>query len=129
MLNDPLANVLSSVMSASRAGKNHCTARVSSKLIRDVLTIMRDHRYIGEFSIVEDRRGNPVTVQLIGALNKCCVVKPRFSVKRDEYEKFEKRFLPAKGFGLLIVSTSKGVMTQNEAKEKGLGGKLLAYVY
>jgi small subunit ribosomal protein S8 len=47
----------------------------------------------------------------------------------DEYEKFEKRFLPAKGVGVLIVSTIKGIMTHEEAKGKTLGGRLIAYCY
>jgi small subunit ribosomal protein S8 len=50
-------------------------------------------------------------------------------VKRDQYEKWEKRFLPAVGFGILIVSTQKGVMTHATAIEQGMGGRLIAYVY
>ncbi|MDZ4226799.1 MAG: 30S ribosomal protein S8, partial [Candidatus Pacearchaeota archaeon] len=60
---------------------------------------------------------------------KCGVVKPRFPVKLDEFEKFEKRYLPAKNFGIIIVSTSNGIMTHIEAKEKKLGGRLIAYIY
>ena len=60
---------------------------------------------------------------------KCGAIKPNFSVKKDGFEKFEKRYLPAKDFGVLIVSTSQGIMTHVEAKEKKLGGKLIAYVY
>ena len=56
-------------------------------------------------------------------------IKPRFAVKATEYEKFEKRYLPAKGFGILIVSTVKGLMTHYEAKQQGLGGRLIAYCY
>ena len=68
-------------------------------------------------------------INLIGSINKCGVVKPRFSVKKNDFEKYEKRYLPAQNFGILIVSTSQGIMTNYEAKEKNLGGKLLAYVY
>ena len=50
-------------------------------------------------------------------------------MKKDGFEKFERRYLPAKGFGILIVSTSIGMMTNEEAKIKMIGGKLLAYVY
>jgi len=50
-------------------------------------------------------------------------------VQKGNYEKFEKRYLPAKDFGMIIVSTNQGIMTHIEAKEKGLGGRLLAYVY
>ena len=45
------------------------------------------------------------------------------------YEKVEKQYLPAKEFGVIIVTTSKGIMTLSQAKELGIGGKLLAYCY
>jgi small subunit ribosomal protein S8 len=57
------------------------------------------------------------------------VIQPRFFVKKDEYEKWEKRYLPARGFGIMIVSTSKGVMSQKEAESLKIGGRLLGYVY
>ena len=68
-------------------------------------------------------------IYLIGKINNCNVIKPRFNVKNDNYEKFEKRFLLAKDFGIIIVSTPKGLMTHIEAKEKGIGGKLILYCY
>lgn len=98
-------------------------------MIKTVLDIMKKQGYIGGYEIIEDNKGNFVKVQLIGKINGCGVVKPRFSVKKDGYEKFEKRYLPAKGFGFLIVSTSKGLMTHNEAQDLGLGGKLISYCY
>jgi len=50
-------------------------------------------------------------------------------VKAGEFEKFEKRFLPARGFGILIISTTSGVITHEEAREKNIGGKLIGYIY
>jgi len=44
-------------------------------------------------------------------------------------EKFEARYLPAQDFGILIITTNRGVMTHSDAKKMGVGGKLLAYVY
>ena len=44
-------------------------------------------------------------------------------------ESFEKRFLPAKDFGVLIISTNKGLLTQKQAKEQNVGGALVAYCY
>lgn len=55
--------------------------------------------------------------------------KARYSVKVSDFVKFEARFLPAQDFGVLILTTTEGVMTHTDAKEKGVGGKLLAYVY
>ena len=48
---------------------------------------------------------------------------------KDEFEKFEKRYLPAKGFGVLIVSTPKGIVKQEDAVKNNSGGVLLAYCY
>ena len=90
---------------------------------------MKEKGYIGEFNEVEDGRGNQLVINLLGCINECGAIKPRFPVKVDNFEKYEKRYLKAKGFGILIVSTSQGMMTQSEAQEKNLGGKLIAYCY
>lgn len=129
MLNDPLANVLSTINNAEHRAMRQCTIKPSSKLISRVLDIMNLKKYIGSHSVIDDGRGNIVEINLIGAINKCGAIKPRFSVGTGSYEKFEKRYLPAKDFGVLIVSTPKGIMTHVDAKSKGLGGRLLAYCY
>lgn len=129
MLNDPLANILNDMNMATKVGKQECIVRPVSKMITNVLQILQDNNYIGSFEIMEDGRGGSIKVNLIGALNNCGVIKPRFPVKLNDYEKFEKRYLPAKDFGFIIVSTSEGIMIHNEAKERKLGGKLLAFVY
>jgi len=129
MLNDSLANALSNILNKENARTKECLIKPSSKIIKEVLKIMKDNYYIGEFKEIEDSKGNILSVQLLNKINKCGVVKPRFSVKKDGYEKFEKRFLLAKDFGILIVSTPLGIMTNNEAKKKRIGGKLLAYCY
>jgi small subunit ribosomal protein S8 len=70
-----------------------------------------------------------VVVYLDGRINKCRAIKPRFAVKHDDFEKFEKSFLISRDIGILIVSTTDGLMTHKLAKQKGLGGRLIAYVY
>ncbi|MBC8444133.1 30S ribosomal protein S8 [Candidatus Woesearchaeota archaeon] len=129
MLNDPLANALSIILNAERIGKKECTIKPSSKIIEKVLEIMKDHHFVGDFEKIESRQGTSLKLNLISNINKCGVIKPRFAVKQDNYEKFEKRFLPAKDFGIIIVSTSQGIMVQKESKEKKIGGKLIAFIY
>ncbi len=126
---DNLANFLSNILTAERVGKSSCSSKPSSNMVKKVADILQKNSYIGSYEILENGRGGIVKVELAGKVNKCSVIKPRFSVKLNGYEKFEKRYLPAKGVGLLIVSTSKGVMTHAEAIEKGLGGKLICYCY
>lgn len=128
MLNDNLANVLSHIFNNEKIGKTECVVK-SSKLIKKVLQIMQENTYIGDAKENTTIRGSTLNVSMIGAINKCGVIKPRHAVGYKEFVKFEKRYLPAKEFGILIVSTSKGVMTHAQAREKKLGGKLLAYCY
>jgi len=129
MLHDTLSTALSNIMNAEKVGKDFCIVRYSSKIIKSVLEIMNEDGYVGSFEEVRDAKGVFLKINLLGKVNRCKGIKPRFSVKRDGFEKFEKRFLPAKDFGIIIVSTPKGIMTHVKAKEKKLGGKLLAFVY
>ena len=129
MLNDPLANAMSKVLNAEKIHKTECLVKPSSKVLKKVLEIMKDHLYIGNFVEISDNRGDVLKINLMGKINKCNVIKPRHSVGLLEFEKFEKRYLPAKGFGIIIISTNKGIMTLDEAKEKKVGGRLLIYCY
>lgn len=129
MLNDPTANAMNSLTNADRRGKTLCLINPASNIIKSILGIMKDNRYIGDFEQASEERGGILKVNLLGNINKCGAVKPRFSITKANYGKYEKRYLPAKGFGILIVTTSQGVMTHADALKKGIGGKLLAYCY
>lgn len=128
-LNDPLANVLSHILNADKKGVKELTTKNNSKMIRKVLELMQAAGYIGSYEEIEDVKGNLLKINLLGMINKTGVIKPQYQIKKDDYERFEKRFLPAADFGIIIISTNKGVMTHEEAKEKGIGGKLISYCY
>lgn len=125
---DLLADALAIIKNAEKVGKNECNVKFS-KLIFRVLSIMKENGYIEGFKRIEDGRGGIINIKLNGKIIDCNVIKPRFSVKKNEYEKFEKRFLPASEYGILILTTDKGVMDHKKSKKLGIGGKLLAYVY
>ena len=84
--------------------------------------------YIKDFK-VEKKNGKSKLILEIGKLNYCKAINPRFNVKLETYEKYIRRYLPARDMGIIIVSTPKGIMSHKEALEKGLGGFLLAYCY
>ncbi len=129
MLHDPLNDAMVALRNAEAAGKHECLVRPASKLIGHVLKVMEEHQYIRSFELVDDGRGGIYRVLLGGSINSCGVIKPRFSVRRTDLEKYEARYLPAQDFGVLILTTTEGVISQTRAKEIGVGGKLLAYVY
>ncbi len=129
MLLDPLANALSKIENYERARKREAIVAPASKLISEVLRIMQKEGFIGEFEFIDDGRGGKFRVALQGKINGCGVIKPRYAVERDGYERWEKRYLPAAGFGLIVVSTQRGIMSHKLAMEQGLGGRLIAYIY
>jgi small subunit ribosomal protein S8 len=126
---DTLANGLITIMNNELRNKRECVISPASKLLGRVLRIMQLNGYIGEFEFVDDGRSGKFKVQLLGRINKCGAIKPRFAVRVDEFEEWEKKFLPSRDVGILIISTPKGVLSHREAKEKRLGGRLTAFVY
>jgi len=129
MQQDTLNDAMAVIKNAEKVGKGECTVRPSSKLVGRVLKVMQESGYIRQFELVEDGRSRIFRVALSGQINDCGVIRPRYSVKVADLEKYEARYLPAQDFGVLILTTTKGVVTHMEAKKGGVGGKLLAFVY
>jgi len=119
-----VANTLNQIMNAKRSGKKECILPASKFLI-EVLKIMKENNYL-DYNLNEDKSKVIVGIKEI---NKCKAIKPRFNVKQEKMEQYIKRFLPARDIGILIISTSKGLMTHKEAMEKGAGGSLIAYCF
>lgn len=128
MRHDVLSDVLSCIKNGDHVGKKEVIV-ASSSLAKDVLIILQKNAYIGNFEFIDDGRGGKFKVALTGNINNCGTIRPRYSVRLQDYNKYKRRLLPASGFGMLIVSTSKGVMTHNESEELKIGGKLLAFIY
>lgn len=126
---DTLTNGLITIMNNEMRNKRECVISPASKLLGRVLRIIQLNGYIGEFEFIDDGRSGKFRVQLLGRINKCGAIRPRFSVKVDGFEEWEKKFLPSRGVGILIVSTPRGVLSHAEAKEKSIGGKLIAFAY
>lgn len=126
---DTLSNGLTTILNNAVRNKRECVISPASKLLGRVLRVMQLSGYIGEFEFVDDGRSGKFRVQLLGRINRCGAVRPRFPVKADEIEIWEKHFLPSREIGILVISTPQGVMSHKEAGEKRIGGRLLAFVY
>ena len=123
------ANLFASLQTAELSNKNECMVIPASTFASEVLRVLQKRRYIGEFEFIDDGVGGKLRVQLLGRINKCGVISPRFPVRSLKLVDWEHRYLPAVGVGTLIVSTSQGVMSHVEAQEKKIGGRLVGYVY
>jgi len=126
---DPLANALTTIVESEKRRLRECLVWPASKLMGQVLRVMQKNGYIGEFEFIDDGRSGKFKIQLLGRINKCGVVKPRYPVKLDELEFWEKRYLPSRDLGTLVLTTSRGLVSNKESKEKRSSGRLLAYIY
>jgi len=128
MRHDSLSDALVLIKNVDHVGKE--TAIIpASRLIGEVLKLLTEKGYLNNYEYRENGKGGEFDISLNGKINGCGAIKPRFSVKLKDMERHEARYLPAKDFGLLILTTPYGVMNNDQAKEASTGGKLLAYVY
>ncbi len=124
-----VANALATIKNAIIGGKKEVIIKGQySKLLVNILEIMKREGYLEDFKVLSSEKGGEIKVILGDHINECKAIMPRFFVKKNEYLEEEKRYLPAVNTGIIIVSTSKGLMTHREAKGK-YGGALIAYVY
>ncbi len=125
---DLLAETLNIIKVHRRAGKDECKVP-ASKLIGDVLNLLQREGYLKGFEFVKDSKGGFYTVNGLGPINDCAVVNPRFAIKQTQIADVEEQYLPSKDFGIVIISTPKGLVTNKEIRELKSGGRLIAYVY
>ncbi len=125
---DVLADVLNKIKVSESRGNYECTVQ-STKLVRAVLDTMKKHSYISDYEEFKDGKFKRIKVKLSKKINDIGVIKPRYAIGNKEYQKYEKRFIPSKDFGIMVISTTKGIMTNKEAQEQRTGGRLIAYMY
>ena len=103
--------------------------RPSSKVIIKFLQTMQKNGYIGDFTVLDDHRNGKIVVELIGRINKCGVISPRFDVPVKDVEKWVVNVLPSRQFGHVVLTTTFGIMDHEEARRKKTGGKILGFFY
>jgi small subunit ribosomal protein S8 len=126
MSQDIVADGLNMIRNAKKAGKENIEIKRSSKLLVEILKIMKQEGAIKKYKINTKDKSIELT---LGDFFECKAIKPRFTVKKDQVEKYRRRYLPARNIGIIIITTNKGLVTHEEALKDGLGGSLLAYFY
>jgi small subunit ribosomal protein S8 len=125
MSQDIVADGLNQIMNAKRIGKRELTIKMYSKVLLNLLEMMKSN---GHIDYVVDKEAKTVTVTII-KINKCKAVKPRYYVEVSSIDKYLRRFLPSRNFGTLVISTNKGLLNHKESVKNNLGGSVMAYFY
>lgn len=127
MSQDIVADALNRIMNAKRVGKTEVEITRTSKVLISLLEIMKKKGHI-TFEIAGDDKKPTVIVKFI-KINVCQSIKPRYNVEVADIDKYLRRFLPSRNFGTVVITTNQGMLTQEEAYEKNIGGSLIAYFY
>lgn len=125
---DVFADAINKIKTYEATGMYECVVP-STKLLRTVLATMKENNYVKDFEEFKNGKFNAIKITLSKRINDIGVIKPRYPVTLSGIQKFETRYIPSKDFGILIVSTPKGIMTNKQARQNKVGGRLLAYVY
>ena len=123
MSQDIVADGLNQIMNAKKARKTDIVLQNHSKLLRNILDLAKESGFL-DYEV----DGTKLKVK-IKKLNEIRAIKPRYTVSIKQINHYVRRFLPAKDFGLVIISTNKGLMRHYDAEEKNLGGCLIAYMF
>ena len=130
MSQDKISDALNQIMNAKTAGKKEVKINHISKPLINLFELMKKGKYINfEVFDKEENSKKPFVNVKILKLNECKAIKPRYFVQVKDIEKYLRRFLVSRNFGFLIISTNKGLLNQDEALEKKIGGSLIAYFY
>lgn len=127
---DPIADMLTRIRNAILVHKNEVTMP-HSKVKESVAQLLKQSRFVDGVTVSDDTIGKTLTVTINDPASVARITEiVRISKPgRREYVKAEKIPTVKRGRGIVIVSTSKGVMTGSEAKKQGIGGELICKVY
>ena len=92
-MNDLLAAALSNILNQEKLGRRECIVKPVSKVIKKVLDVLKENKYLGTYQLVKNNKGDLLKLNLLGNINKCGAIKPRYSVSMESYEKLQSMYI------------------------------------
>lgn len=131
MSSDSIADMLSKIINASRV-KSEKVDIPGSKTKEKIARILQNEGFIKSYKFIEDRKQGIIRIYLKYGPHNEMVINGVKRVSKPGLRKYVKREdIPEVlgGLGIAILSTSKGIMTDKEAKSLGIGGEVLCYIW
>ena len=130
-ITDPIADLLTRIRNANTA-KHETVSVPASKTKVAIAKILLDEGYISGYDVIEDGLQGVIKITLKYGANKTKVISGLKRVSKPGLRVYAgKEELPRvlRGLGIAIISTSKGIMTDKEARKNNVGGEVLAFVW
>jgi len=130
MVNDPVGDMLTRLRNAVRAGHDR-VVMPSSQLKAEIARVLKEEGYINDYTVHERVPQNELTVELKYGPQRVSVIRELRRVSRPGLRHYvAKREIPRVlgGLGISILSTSKGILADREARRQNVGGELLCTV-
>ena len=130
-ITDPIADMLTRIRNANSA-KHETVDIPASNMKKAIAQILLDEGYIASYKVIEHEKQGVIRVTLKYGENKSQVITGLRRVSKPGlriYSNVEDMPKVMKGLGIAIVSTSKGIMTDREARKQNVGGEVLAFVW
>ncbi len=130
MMTDPIADMLTRIRNAQGARQRRVDMPVSS-LKKEIARLLKDNHYIHDFKVLDDGRFGVLRLYLKYYQEKPVIRELRRISKPGlrKYVGVEEIPRVRNGLGMAVLSTSRGVMTDREARSAKVGGEVLAYVW
>lgn len=129
-MTDPIADLLTRIRNANKM--HHEKVSIPSSTLKlNILKVLKEEGFIADYVVIEDKKQNVIEVTLKYNNNQA-VIKGLRRISKPGLRKYtDVENLPKvlHGLGIAIISTSKGVMTDSEARKQKIGGEVLAYVW
>lgn len=130
-ITDSIADMLTRIRNASSA-KHDSVQIPASNIKKSIAQILVDEGYIKSFKVIEDNKQGMIEIALKYGANKSPVISGLRRVSKPGlriYSGCEDMPKVQNGLGIVILSTSKGIMTDKDARSQNIGGEVLAYIW
>ena len=130
-MTDPIADMLTRIRNANTVG--HDTGDVpASKMKKSIAEILADEGYIKGFDVIDDNKQGTIRIEMKYGAGKERVISGIKKISKPGLKVYAKAEDVPKvlgGLGVAIISTSKGVISDKEARKLGVGGEVICYVW
>lgn len=130
-MTDPIADMLTRIRNANTVG--HSTVDIpASKMKKSIAGILKDEGYIKGFDVIDDKKQGIIRIQMKYSTDKERVISGIKKISKPGLKVYAKRGEVPKvlgGLGVAIISTSNGVISDKQARNLGVGGEVICYIW